>query len=233
MVTDDMFDADAWRGVIAEDSSYRSQVVPLLVSLLEAQPGDKLVDLGCGEGQGMRALGDTESTVIGCDLSFGLLGLAREAGPVVQARLPRLEWLRDGAVTGAFAMLVLEHLGDPGDLFTESYRVVEGGGRLIVVGNHPLMTAPGSAPIIDPEDGEVLWRWGRYLQGGHTDEPQGDGVVRFYHHGLAGLLNMAADAGWALERLVEEPLRSDDPLLALQAEIPRLIGIRWAKPAAS
>lgn len=201
----------------------------MLVDMLDAGVGDVLLDLGCGEGQGMRAI--TGAHVIGCDLSIDLLRVAKDAGPVVQARLPRLDWLRAGVVDGVFVMLVIEHLEDPGPLFEEASRVTRPGGVLVVVTNHPLMTAPGSSPIIDPQDGEVLWRWGNYFQGGYTEEPQGDGIVRFYHRSLSELLNMAADAGWRLDRMTEAALLTDDPLLALQSEVPRLAAIRWQKPS--
>jgi hypothetical protein len=100
-----------------------------------------------------------------------------------------------------------------------------------MVVNHPLFTAPDSGPVVDPTDGEVFWRWGAYLEDGYTDEPAGGDQVTFYHRPLASLLNSAADAGWSLERTVERgvPPTTEDPLLASQGQIPRLLGLRWTK----
>ncbi len=49
---------------------------------------------------------------------------------------------------------------------------------------------------------------------------------------MAVLLNEAAMAGWSLERMVERGAGDGqamrDPLLALQREVPRLLGVRWS-----
>jgi SAM-dependent methyltransferase len=165
-------------------------------------------------------------------VSERLATAAALAGPAVVARLPDLDWLADDAVDGAYVVLVLEHLEEIERLFLECARVVRPGGRLAVVANHPLMTAPGSAPVFDPEDGEILWRWGDYLGAGTTAEPAGSGRVTFHHRSMAALLGTAAAAGWCLGRVVEEGVGDAqavrDPLLALQRNIPRLLGLRWS-----
>ena len=131
-------------------------------------------------------------------------------------------------------MLVLEHLDDPERLIAEAARVTAPGGVFVLVLNHPVLTAPGSAPVVDPADGEALWRWGDYLGSGFTEEPAGDtGSIRFHHRTIGGLLTGAARHGWRLETLVErgmDPERAHaDPLLAMQQGIPRLLGGRWTR----
>jgi len=84
---------------------------------------------------------------------------------------------------------------------------------------------------VDPTDGELFWRWGTYLADGSTEEPAGDEQVTFFHRPLAGLLNAAAAAGWALDRTVEQPVAGapEDRLLSAQSHIPRLLGLRWIR----
>ncbi len=98
--------------------------------------------------------------------------------------------------------------------------------------NHPMFTAPDSAPIADA-DGELLWRPGRYFDLGYTEEPAGDGTVRFHHRSTAHLLNAAARTGFCLEQMVElgpsDAQIERTPLLAGQRHIPRLMGLRWRK----
>ena len=53
--------ADWWLGEIADDPIYQLDVVPLAQDLI-GTPEGKLLDLGCGEGQLMRAIG---SSVVG------------------------------------------------------------------------------------------------------------------------------------------------------------------------
>ena len=146
----------------------------------------------------------------------------------MQCRLPDLGWARDGSLDGAYTSLVFEHLADLPLMFREAYRVVKLGGVLVTVMNHPFYAAPDSGPVIDPTDGELFWRWGKYLSNGKTAEPAGNGSVTFYHRSLSVLLNMATDSGWVLECMTERGIAfGSDSLLAQQQEIPRLLAVRW------
>ena len=219
-----------WREEVAGDAAYRQQVLPLLLGLLDPQPGLTYLDAGCGDGRVMRAVGATGARVIGCDVNVELLQLARAEGPVVGCRLPGLDWIRPASLDGAYASLVIEHLVDLEPFFAGLARAVRPQGPLALVVNHPLFTAPDSGPVVDPTDGEMFWRWGTYLEDGFTEEPAGESQITFYHRPLATLLNAAADAGWALERTVERAAETThDPLLASQEHIPRLLGLRWVK----
>jgi SAM-dependent methyltransferase len=225
------WDAAWWLTEVANDPTYPEEVLPLLIDMLSPRPERLYLDLGCGEGQGMRTIVAGGARTVGCDLDAVLLGHAAADGPVVQCRLPDLSWLGDGTVDGAIAVLVLEHLEDHGRLLAESARVVAADGPLVIVANHPAFTAPGAGPLIDPGDGEVTWRWGAYLQPGTSVEPAGSFNLMMYHRPLGHLLSAAAAAGWALQRLEErgpgEAAAARDPLLAAQRHIPRLIGLRF------
>ncbi|MDX1690856.1 MAG: methyltransferase domain-containing protein [Acidimicrobiia bacterium] len=227
--------ADWWLGEIASDIGYAGEVLPMALGLLDPAAGETVLDVGCGEGRVMREIAARGATPIGVDLSFDLLGHAAESGPVVAARLPSLGFLGDGVVDAAVVVLVLEHLPEVAGLFAETARVVRSGGRLALVVNHPVLTAPDSGPIVDPDDDEVLWRWGDYFGSGSTVEPAGESSVAFHHRSTAALLTAAADAGWTLERLEEAPVgeqrRRADPLLDAQADVPRLLGARWRRPS--
>ena len=225
--------ADWWVGEVAADPVYAQEVVPLALGMLEPVPGRLYLELGCGEGEVMRAVLARGARILGCDLSERLARRAAAAGPVAVCRLPDLRWVRDGALDGACAVLVLEHLEQVDSLFAEVARIVRPGGVLALVANHPAYTAPGSGPLVDSADGEVLWRWGPYMEEGSSEEPAGKGSVVFHHRALGVLLTMAAGAGWCLERLVEhgvgEERAAEDPLLAAQRQIPRLLAVRWVR----
>ena len=220
-----------WRSEIADDDAYRTEVLPLLLDIVEPLGSGPILDVGCGEGWIAEILSDRVS-VVGCDLSEDLARSAAARVPTVVGRLPELRWLGDDTVAGAVAVLVLEHLDGLDTLLTELARVVRPGGFLATVLNHPVFTAPGSGPVIDPDDGEALWRTGSYLETGHTDEPAGDHRVRFHHRPFGSLLSGAATAGWSLQRLVETGVGAEraaaDPLLGVQANVPRLAAIRWS-----
>jgi SAM-dependent methyltransferase len=208
---------------VHHDPAYERDVDPILETLLaDAPPGPRL-DLGCGDGRLLQRFSS-----IGVDSSKELVRCADPDRAVVAdvVCLPFAD--RHWAV--AYAVLVLEHLGSVTGFFTEAARVTSAGGALVLVINHPIYTAPGSGPFLDPEDGEVLWRWGTYLSPGSTQEPGAGDRVEFHHRSMADLLSEAASAGWDLDRAIERALSpAGDPLLAAQSEVPRLLGVRWIR----
>jgi SAM-dependent methyltransferase len=213
-----------WLEEVATDPGYERDVDPLLSAVLPADRGGLLLDVGCGQGRSLGRYGKT----VGLELLPTLAAVAARKGPVVQADLVQPLPFGDGSFAGAYVVLVLEHLLDPVPLAKELARVVQKGGWCALVHNHPVLTAPESGPVVDTGDGEVMWRWGDYLGKGWTDEPAGDGSVRFHHRTLGDLLGMFASAGWSLEELREAPAGDpDDPLLQAQRSIPRLIAMRW------
>lgn len=218
--------AEWWLGEVADDPIYRLDVLPLAKQLLGDAPG-MLLDLGCGEGQMMRMVG---RSVVGCDISMPLLKRAAKAGPVVRCELPHLDWLQTATMDSAVAVLVTEHLSEL-SLFRSVARVVKPGGSLVVVANHPAFTAAEAGPIMDPSDGEILWRWGDYFAPAAVGMRAGEGDVTFYHRPLAKILNEAADAGWMLESFVEagfsQAAIATEPGYVGQEQMPRLLGVRW------
>jgi SAM-dependent methyltransferase len=210
------------------DPAYAEEVIPLAVDLVGPLPNLRLLDIGCGEGQVMRAMAGRGADVVGLDATEDL---ARLAGRAFVAALPSLEAVRSASVDGAYVVLVLEHLDDVTPFFSEARRVVRDGGGLTVVVNHPFYSAPGAVAVTDPVDMEILWRPGTYLDDGYSDEPAGGDTIRFHHRPLGRLLTLAAEAGWSLDRLVEAGVGPGqvrrDPTYASQVHIPRLLGARW------
>ncbi len=221
-----------WTEELISDPAYSEEVEPLLLDLLSPQPGDTYLDIGCGEGRMLEVLRSLGSQAVGCDFNPSLLKAARTKGPVVRTRLPSLGWAAVSAFDGALVSLVLEHLSDDRGLFTELAAAVRPGGTLVLVINHPIWTAPDSSPIEDPS-GETLWRPGVYFGRGHSDEPAGRQIVRFYHRTMADLLNGASDSGWDLQCLEERGISPAAveryPEYAGQEHIPRLLGAKWRR----
>jgi ubiquinone/menaquinone biosynthesis C-methylase UbiE len=221
--------ADWWVGEVGSDPAYDEVVTPLVMRMLRSEAAGTAIDIGCGEGRMMREIASMGHRVVGVDIDRGLLTLAIDAGPVVRCRLPQLP-LGERVFDMAVISLVLEHVPEYELVFREIGRVVKSGGLLVAVLNHPMFTAPDSAPIFD-QTGELLWRPGRYFDDGYTEEPAGHGTIRFYHRTMSALVNAAATAGFSLEEMIEmgptESQIARSPLLADQRHIPRLLGIRW------
>ena len=229
----DWTDLDEWWLDEIHDPAYAEQVLPLALRTLSPEAGSTYLDLGCGEGRVMKAVAEI-ATAIGVDVNLRLLVHAAPHGPVVAATLPQLNTFRVDSVDGAYVVLALEHIHDAETLFSSCATVVRPGGTLAVVLNHPVYTAPGSGPVLDPTDDEIYWRFGGYFERGSTQEPAGDATVEFVHRSMADLLTMAARQGWMLEHMEEEGVgegaASRDPLLAKHGDIPHLLAVRWRLP---
>jgi len=219
-----------WRNELETDPAYADEVDPLFWELFPDGVGSAL-DIGCGDGRVMAQVDKKGVGVTGVDGSAELLADAERFGAVHRVDLPRLDPVADDSFDLAYAVLVLEHLPAIGGLFSEVARAVTDDGWFVTVVNHPLSTSPGSAPVVDPIDGEVLWRVGEYLSNGWHDEPAGERSLRFHHRPMGVLLSEAARHGLSLELMIEQgpPQESIDriPLLDMQRHIPRLLGLRW------
>lgn len=66
-----------------------------LVSLLDPQPGERILDLGCGTGQLTAAIAEAGARVVGLDNSRGMIEQARE-------RFPELEFVSGDAADFSF-----------------------------------------------------------------------------------------------------------------------------------
>jgi len=140
--------------------------------------------------------------------------------------------LRQDSFDVAYSIYLLDLIQDHRRFFGETARIVRRGGHLVVVINHPVYTAPGSAPFMDG-DGEVLWRWGTYFEEGSSREPAGEGTIEFFHRPVDEIVSAASTAGWSLEHMVETGLSAKTiarfPEYVGQENIPRLAGFRWVR----
>ena len=218
-----------WLAEVRSDPAYQTDVLPLLEGLLGDVAGDRILDLGCGEGRVMATLQNLGARPVGCDLNEELANRAGRHGPAFVGRLPSLGFIKSEAFDGIVVVLVIEHLAALAKLFEEAVRVTKPGGYMVAVLNHPVYTAPGSAPIIDPDDGELLWRWGAYLTAGSSVEQVRGASITFHHRPFSVLLSDAARSGWMLRSLEERSISGSPPALAGQEEFPRLLGACWRR----
>jgi SAM-dependent methyltransferase len=203
---------------LAGDPAYESVVTPLLFSLFTPEADSLYLDIGCGEGRMMRRVREEGARAHGVDVNPTLAAHDPMAVVAMAQQLP----MRSAAYVGVYSVLTLEHISECRQFMAEAARVTKPGGCLVVIVNHPIWTAPGSTPISD-SDGEALWRPGDYFSDGSTDLPAGDGTITFHHRPMSDLLNAAAEAGWSLEQMIEQPHHEFDD----QAGIPRLLACRW------
>jgi SAM-dependent methyltransferase len=114
----------------------------IITSLVRPVRGGRYLDLGCSAGLYTRGLGGEldGGEVVGIDISPSMLReAARRARAIganpsfVRANAKNLPFL-DGSFTGAVCGGTLNEFGDPARVLRETYRVLEPGGRLAIMG---------------------------------------------------------------------------------------------------
>jgi SAM-dependent methyltransferase len=218
------------------DAEYEQQILPLVASHLEGS--SRVLDVGCGEGQvGRLAMGlPSVETVIGIDPTWAqITEAARRGGGVRVARGNATEIPFSGSsFDAAVACLVFEHIEDLDRAILEVGRVLESGGRFLLLLNHPLLQTPGSGWIDDTILEEQYWRIGPYLDEDSSLEEVDKGVwIPFIHRPLSRYVNAMAGAGMYVTHM-EEPAPPPGFLARAEeyagaARIPRLLLLRAEK----
>jgi SAM-dependent methyltransferase len=148
-------------------------------------PGSVVGDVGCGPGRDSELLRDRGMTVVGLDLSMGMLR-AGVAQSVVQADMRAIP-LRSGSLDGAWSQAALLHVdrADVAGVLAELARVVRPGGSLF------LNAAEGDGEQWEP----VLYRM--------------DQRRWFVYHHRGELEAMVSRAGFAITAVTTESARRE------------------------
>lgn len=146
--------------VVAMDSRHT-------ISLLSPQPGELILDAGCGTGRNFSKLARAGSSIIGIDFSHGMLTVARRnladipaAFPLLLADLERTLPFQTGSFDVVLCALIGEHLSALQNVLREFHRVLKPGGRLVFSVYHPDMAAAGIEANF--ERGGVEYRLGAF-----------------------------------------------------------------------
>ena len=108
--------------------------VAKLVYCLGLSVDSVVLDLGCGTGNFVEALSPLVKTIIGIDLSRGMLMKAREKlpeVPLVCANVKQLPF-ESSTFNCAFAVQVLHHIKEKGLFLKETHRVLKEGGSFAI-----------------------------------------------------------------------------------------------------
>jgi ubiquinone/menaquinone biosynthesis C-methylase UbiE len=98
-------------------------------------PGDRALDLGCGEGRFTEELARAGAVPVGVDVAQAALDRARAKHPSLDFRLAPIDGplpLDDGSFDVVWASEVIEHVADTARWLSEVRRVLVSGGRLLL-----------------------------------------------------------------------------------------------------
>lgn len=188
------------------DAEYEDLILPLVER--HVRGARRVLDIGCGEGQVARRLAGLGGPVVGLDPTAAQVGVARDrdGGPsYARARAEALP-CRSAAFDAVVLCLALEHVAAYETAIREVARVLEPGGRFVLLLAHPLLQAPGSAWIEDESSGEHHWRIGSYLDDDTVVDAVAPGVdFVFIHRPLSRYVHAMGAAGLLIEDMEEPP----------------------------
>ena len=108
-----------------------------VLELLAAQPGERILDLGCGDGQLTQRIAATGASVAGVDASPEMAAAARLRGIVVDLGVAESLPYASGSFDAVFSNAALHWVRDQDAMLAEVARVLRRGGRFVAeMGGH-------------------------------------------------------------------------------------------------
>ncbi len=237
---------DNWVG--EEGSEHHREVaLPTLLSLLDPQPGESVLDIGCGQGVLASHIAEAGARYTGIDASPRLVEMARrrhgKEGRFLlgDARdLAAVPGLREGSYDAATFLLSIQDM-DPLERVLESAAwVLKPGRRVVALLIHPAFRVPRQSG----------WGWdeGRKLQYRRVDRyltplpvpvkrVDGSPPTHSFHRPVSAYVNGLSACGLAVDSMLEVPAhrvkspRAGDDRAAefARREIPLFLGLRARK----
>ncbi len=205
----------AWyQDVVGPAGHYYHQhvVLPGTLRLLDLKSGDRLLDLGCGQGVLARTM-PKGIGYLGIDTAKNLIESAKkqdhdpEHEYLVANAAGRLDLWRD--FTHAACVLALQNVESPQRLINNAAQALVDNGQLIVVINHPCFRIPRqSSWEVDEKNKLQYRRINRYLSplkvpiAAHPGQ-KNSAVTWSFHWPLQDLFGWLRDSGFVVESLEE------------------------------
>jgi ubiquinone/menaquinone biosynthesis C-methylase UbiE len=228
---------------------HREVVIPGVLRLLALQPGDKAIDIACGQGVLCRILHDRGVEATGLDAARELIAAARQRGPdairydIADAR--ELTFLPAAHFTAAACVLAVQNIHPIQPVFDGVARLLHPGGRFVIVMMHPAFRGPKETSWGWDEAKKVQYRRvDRYLLPRKspivTHPGKSVGVYTWtFHKPLESYVKSLRNAGLLIDALEEWPshkFSAPGPRAAAEnaarRELPLFLAIRALKVSA-
>lgn len=194
------------------DTYHRQVILPNLVRVLDAKPGEQILDIACGQGFLTRELAKTGAKVTASDISKELIAKARERDSATTyhvASADTLSYAKDHSYDAVVIVLAIQNIENMAGVFAEVHRVLKPHGRFILVMNHPAFRVPRRSDWAWDENTKTQYRRiDRYLSAeridiiAHPSARQSESTPSF-HRSLQDIFKALSKQHFAVSRLEE------------------------------
>lgn len=180
------------------DRYHRDQFLPLL-----RPPGERTLDVGCGEGRLTRHLASLGHRIVGIDASPTLIAAARDLAPEMDLRVASAAALPfdDASFDQVVSFMCLHDVDDLDGAVREIARVLMPGGTVCIAVVHPINSAGRFEKL-----GRFVIR-GSYLEPfRYADAVERDGLKMTFesqHRPISAFVDALAAAGLVIDALRE------------------------------
>ncbi|MFN7944142.1 MAG: class I SAM-dependent methyltransferase [Blastocatellia bacterium] len=184
------------------------------LAMLAPQPGERILDAGCGTGRNLKSVISAGSRAVGLDFSHGMLKVAQRRlprVPLLRADLQRQFPFRTECFDAVLCALIGEHLDDLRTTFTETRKVLRRGGRFVFSVYHPELAAAGKEANFQRDGIEYRLGAVRYTVDDYLNLLEDAGFRQLAYREFNGDEELARQVP-AAERLLNVPV-----LLAIEA----------------
>lgn len=243
--------AQWYNGWVGEGGSehHRRLAVPAILRLLEAGPGEQILDVGCGQGVLMPAIRAARARYTGIDASPRLIDMARRRhgapGEFVVAdarRLLGVPELLGRQFDAAVFLLSLQDMDPLPPVIESTAALLRSGGRVVLLLTHPAFRVPRQSGWGWDENRKLVYRRvDRYL----TPLPvplkslpgkDSRATTRSFHRPLQEYINVLGSNGLVTDHMEELPGYKLDPggvssraAELARTEIPLFLALRAIK----
>jgi 2-polyprenyl-3-methyl-5-hydroxy-6-metoxy-1,4-benzoquinol methylase len=214
--------AEFWDSRMGEGNDFVELLIwPSVEKLLALQPGERVLDVACGNGLTSRRMAARGAQVVAVDFSKQMIERARSHNTdiaVIDYRIldatnyDELVALRERSFDAALCNMALFDMAEIGPLMRSLATVIRPGGRFVFSVIHPCFNNPSTVQMAEMEDrdGEITTTYSIKVRGYMSDATKpgvaipGQPVAHpYFHRPLSRLLEPAFKAGMILDALEE------------------------------
>ena len=231
---------DGWVGQHGSDH-HQQLAIPTVLDLLQPQPDEDILDLGCGQGVLAQSIAESGANYTGVDLSKKLIAIARKRhnrqGRFVVGDVRKLQIVKDLEARSFDAVVFLLSIEDMNPLeqvLGAAAWALRDGGRIVILMRHPCFRVPRQSGWGDDERRKLRYRRvDSYLSPLSVPMKQHQGkdrgVTISFHRPLNEYINTLANYRLLTDRIEEiTTFREDNDKAQRRAdgEFPLFLGIR-------